>query len=165
MGTGPVRPPRTRFVVLLIVLLMLMAEFWVLGRAAALVGWPVLLLLLAAQAVGGIVVMRRAGGSAIRSLLSGVGDPEDLGRHAALFTGGLLLALPGLLTDLFALPFLVPPTRRGIGQWAGRRMFGRLRGPGGFGPGGPGGPGPVIQGEVIRDEPDDPPASGGLSVR
>ncbi len=168
LRSGPVRPPRTRFVVLLCVLLIVLGEAWLLGRVADVIGWPLLLVILAGQAVAGIVVMRRAGGGAIRSLLSGAGEPGDLGSHATLFAGGLLLALPGLGTDLLALPLLLPPTRRGLGRWAGRRIFGRFRpapgspgfGSSGFGPGS----GEVIQGEVVREDPDDPP-SGGLPVR
>lgn len=148
---------------LLCVLLAVIGEIWLLGRAAELIGWPALLGVLAAQAVAGIVVMRRAGGGAIRSLLSGAGEPGELGAHAVLFAGGLLLALPGLATDLLALPLLLPASRRRLGRWAARRMFGRIRvmsETSGFAPAS----GDVIQGEVVREDPDDPP-SGGLQVR
>lgn len=73
-------------------------------------------------------------------------------RHAfdglCLAAAGLLLLLPGFLSDLLALLLLVPPVRGGLRRWLATRL--QTAGP-------DGGP-PVIEVEYhVMDRPDPPP--------
>ncbi|GAA2877533.1 hypothetical protein GCM10010517_39060 [Streptosporangium fragile] len=123
------------------------------------------------------------------ALSSGRMPERELADGALVVAGGTLLLTPGFLTDVLGflciLPFTRPAVRR-LGAWfLARRIrslahtaagpglgspFGPLGSPFGaagppFGParesGGTPGSGSVIHGEVIRDEPADPGASGG----
>lgn len=100
----------------------------------------------------------------------------DLGDTLFLALAGLLLLIPGFVTDLLALPLLLPPVRKGLMVLALRRltvvappgMGAAGRGPfGGFPPSGgfAGGSGPDIDAEY-RDVTDHtPPAPGAPSAR
>ncbi|GAA2120059.1 FxsA family membrane protein [Streptomyces synnematoformans] len=140
-------------------LIMLASETGVLGVFAVLAGGLVL----------GAVVIKRAGRRAWRSLAeqlqqqqSGAAPPED-GRGRGSGNGltmlaGLLLMVPGLVTDAAGLLLLLPPVRalvrrratRMIERSAAGRDLGhvytqaRIRRP----------DGKVVQGEVIREEDD-----------
>ena len=84
---------------------------WVAGEIG--VGWT-LLVLLALAAVGGFL-LRREGGKAWASLREARDDPDAVGRKvsdaALVLVGGLLLMLPGFVTDVFGFVFLLPFTR------------------------------------------------------
>lgn len=76
--------------------------------------------------------------------------------------GGLLLMLPGLISDAVGLVLLIPPVQKAIARRAERTFERKLRE---AAPGTLGGAfqqarmqrpdGKVVQGEVIRDEPGD----------
>jgi len=139
-------------------------EIYLMVRVGQAIGFGWVLLLLIAAAVLGSAVMRRAGASwwsALRA--NGTGSQLPDGRAAAdaamLFAAGLLIFLPGFVSDVVGLVLLLPPARRLIQTaavaWFVRR-FSAVTGPGGFtvwqrttsDP-------QVIQGEVIReDRPD-----------
>jgi UPF0716 protein FxsA len=139
-------------------------EIYVMVQVGQAIGFGWVLLLLIAAAVLGSAVMRRAGASwwsALRA--NGTGSQLPDGRAAAdaamLFAAGLLIFLPGFVSDVVGLVLLLPPARRLIQTaavaWFVRR-FSAVTGPGGFtvwqrttsDP-------QVIQGEVIReDRPD-----------
>lgn len=140
-------------------LIMLGSEIGVLGVFAVLLGGLVL----------GTVVIKRAGRRAWRSLAeqlqrqqSGAAPPPEDGRgqgNGLTMLAGLLLMVPGLVTDAAGLLLLLPPVRalvrrratRMIERSAAGRDLGhvytqaRIRRP----------DGKVVQGEVIREE-DDP---------
>ncbi|TBT85397.1 FxsA family protein [Propioniciclava sinopodophylli] len=84
---------------------------WVAGEIG--VGWT-LLVLLALAAVGGFL-LRREGGKAWASLREARDDPDAVGRKvsdaALVLVGGLLLMLPGFVTDVLGILCLVPATR------------------------------------------------------
>ncbi|MDO5533426.1 MAG: FxsA family protein [Propionibacteriaceae bacterium] len=84
---------------------------WVAGEIG--IGWTLLALLL--LAAGGGLLLRREGSRAWASLRQPVTDQEAAGRTisdaALVLVGGLLLMLPGFLTDVLALVCLVPVTR------------------------------------------------------
>ncbi len=130
-------------------------------------GWVWLFVLLLAGIPAGFAIMRNAGDAAMRDMrqAQSTGQPPatastDPGRHATVFVAGLLIAIPGLWTDLLGLLLLIPPTRRLFTRRSRRWLDGRftavrvpgVRYPGaeygsGFGTGGT-----VIQGTVIEVE-------------
>ncbi|MFH8367198.1 FxsA family membrane protein [Streptomyces sp. NPDC018031] len=181
---GPPRPKRsrTRTLVPLGLAAWLVLEIWLLTLVADAAGGFTVFLLLVAGVVLGAVVIKRAGRRAWQSLTGSLqnpgggpavtpGSPQGSGNTLPML-GGLLLMLPGLVSDAAALLCLFPPTRALLHRRAERFLESRMRAmtPGGMGdvfqqarvrrP-----DGKVVQGEVIRDdEPgadrprrDDPP--------
>lgn len=77
--------------------------------------WATLALVLAA-AFGGTLLMRGAGANAanrIRASMAQDADPSaDIVRMAVTFVAGMLLVIPGFLTDAVALVLLVPGVQR-----------------------------------------------------
>ncbi|MDT0309423.1 FxsA family membrane protein [Streptomyces sp. DSM 44917] len=143
------------------------AEIWLLLALGEAAGGLTVFLLLAAGVVLGAVVIKRAGQRAwqrlAESVRSGAG-PRPGGGQALTMLGGLLLMVPGLLSDVLGLLCLFPPTaallRRGAARYVERRAgpltaafdeAARRRGP--TPPNGR-----VVPGEVVHDDPgeDDP---------
>ncbi|MFF4603251.1 FxsA family membrane protein [Streptomyces sp. NPDC001339] len=171
------RPPRRsrarRFIPLGVAAWMVL-EIWLLTVVAgATTGLTVFLLLVAGVIAGGYVI-KRAGRRAWRHLTESLqpgaatasATPGPAGNGATLqMAGGLLLMLPGLLSDVLGLLCLFPPTGKPIRRWAEKALsrrpayapgslgdaFQQARGGGWQHP-----DGKVVQGEVIRE--DDPPA-------
>ena len=175
---APQQPPGrrrswARTAVPLVIALCAVLEIWLMiVVAGATSGLTVLLLLLAGFVLGAAAV-KRAGRSAWRNLAASVSaqqagqepaPPEGGGRTGLAMLGGLLLIIPGFISDAVALFLLFPPTRKVIGRLADRAAARALRShgvpvpPDGFPPppGGPATPpqgdGKVIQGEVINRE-------------
>lgn len=145
-------------------------EIWLMVVVAdATSGLMVVLLLLAGFVLGAMAV-KRAGRSAWRNLAASVSAqqagkaptaPEHGGRNGLAMLGGLLLMIPGFVSDAVALFLLFPPTRKVIGRLADRGAARALRSHGvptdSFPPPPSAGPtttppsdGKVIQGEVIN---------------
>ncbi|MEV0848732.1 FxsA family membrane protein [Streptomyces sp. NPDC049954] len=170
----PERPRRSRartFVPLGIAAWIVL-EIWLLTLIGGAAGGFTVFLLLVAGVVLGAVVVKRAGRRAFRSLsetLQQRQDPaaEQRGRgdgNGLLMLGGLLIMIPGVLSDALGLLLLIPPVRsvlsrrieRGF-QWrldrAGGGTFGtayqqaRMHRP----------DGKVVQGEVIHQDGTEPP--------
>lgn len=102
---------------------LVIAEIWLLGYVATRVGpWWLLGLLVAGAALGGLLV-RHEGVKAWRSLRQVRDEPGRLGERitdaALVLVGGILLVLPGFVTDavglLCLLPFTRPLARRTVG--------------------------------------------------
>lgn len=177
MTTGsptPTAPKRSRartFVPLGIAAWVVL-EVWLLTLVASAAGGLTVLALLVGGAVLGAVVIKRAGRRAFRSLTETLqqqqqgqspaasnGDGTGTGTtgNGFLMLGGLLLMLPGLISDVVGLALLVPPVRTALGRYAERSLERRVRAasPGSLGdafqqarihrP-----DGKVVQGEVIR---------------
>lgn len=90
-------------------------EIWLLMLLGHAIGaWPTLLLLVV-EALVGTWLLKREGARAWRALKDAVRSghlPLDEATDAALvLVGGVLLILPGLVTDVLGLLFLLPPTR------------------------------------------------------
>ncbi|MET9394403.1 FxsA family membrane protein [Streptomyces sp. NPDC006624] len=173
----PARPRRSRLRTFLPLGLAawLVLEIWLLTMvASATNGLVVLLILLAGLALGSVVI-KRAGRRAFRKLSealqqqqSGVmpeaGRRPDSEGNGLTMLGGLLLILPGLVSDAVGLLLLLPPVQKAVSRSAERAFERRLRE---VDPGTLGGAfqqarmrrpdGKVVQGEVIRDEPSDRP--------
>jgi UPF0716 protein FxsA len=142
-------------------------EIWLLVVVAGATNGLTVLLLLVAGFVLGAAAVKRAGRSAWRNLAASVSaqqagrapaSPEAGGRTGLAMLGGLLLMIPGFISDAAALVLLFPPTRNLIGRLADRAAARALtsRGMPVPPPEGPAGPPPtdskIIQGEVINKD-------------
>lgn len=161
--------------VLLGLVLLLVVEVAVVVAASSWVGFGwTLLALLVTSLLGGWLV-RREGARAWRSFSAAVAEGRPPGREALdgvlILLGGLLVLLPGFVSDVLGLLCLLPPTRRQLGRalvgWAltgGRATVVRVRSTRGpTGPVGPPGPPPPApgRGRVIEGEIEPPRRGGG----
>ncbi|MGW2133589.1 FxsA family membrane protein [Streptomyces coelicoflavus] len=173
---SPARPPRSRLRTFLPlgVAAWLVLEIWLLVLVAGASSGFVVFLLLVAGVVLGSVVIKAAGRRAFRNLTETLnqqqsGTPPEAARpnsegNGLMMLGGLLLILPGPISDALGLLMLLPPVQKAVSRYAQRTVERKLRaaGPGTLGdafrqarmhrP-----DGKVVQGEVIRDDPDDTP--------
>ncbi|MEU5660856.1 FxsA family membrane protein [Streptomyces sp. NPDC047737] len=175
-GTPPLNRPRrsrARTLLPLGVAAWLVLEIWLLTVVADAANGFTVLLILVAGAVLGAAVIKRAGRRAFRTLTETLqqmpGQPgASTGPAAAptgskgngfLMLGGLLLMIPGMISDAAGLLLLLPPVRSVLSRYAERSLERRMRAaaPGGFSdafqqarihrP-----DGKVVQGEVIRED-------------
>ncbi|WP_404815953.1 FxsA family membrane protein [Streptomyces thermolineatus] len=168
--------PRARTVVPLALAAWAVLEIWLLATVAGEFGALAVVLPLGAGLVGGAAAVKRAGLRAWRNLVDSVqrGEPPAEGSGAgAAMLGGLLLMVPGLLSDAVGLLLLFPPTRAPLRRAAERVLAGRrTAAPGSFGdafrqarsvneqmrihrPGGK-----VVPGEVVREDGGRAPGGG-----
>jgi UPF0716 protein FxsA len=88
-------------------------------------GWPTLFVSVAAVLLG-MMILRRQGLAMLLDARARLEQGEVPVR--AVFDGlclaaaGMLLALPGLVSDVFALPLLLAPVRTLLFLWVGRRV-------------------------------------------
>ncbi|WP_432088989.1 FxsA family membrane protein [Streptomyces sp. bgisy095] len=174
-SSAPKKRSRARTFLPLGLAAWLVLEIWLLTVVADAAGGLTVLALLVGGAVLGTVVVKRAGRRAFRNLTSTFQQaqeaartggtpaaPERTGaedRNGFLMLGGLLLMLPGLISDAAGLLLLIPPVRSLLGRSAEkaveRRMAAtapgslqdafqqaRMRRP----------DGKVVQGEVVRED-------------
>lgn len=166
------RRSRARILVPLAIAAWLVLEIWLLTVVAEAASGFAVLGLLVGAAVLGAVVVKRAGRRAFANLTATL--QQQTGRQRAaretvapgraegnglLMLGGLLLMLPGLVSDVAGLLLLVPPVRTRLGRAAERSLERRMNAAvsGGLGdafqqarmrrP-----DGKVVQGEIIREE-------------
>jgi UPF0716 protein FxsA len=123
-------------------------------------------------AVAGAMLVRRQGAAAWRSLnrslRAGETPSRELADATVLVLAGVLLIVPGFVTDILALLLLLPPTRpvarrpleRAFRRAAADRVTLLQAFPPGSGraPGAPGSTAPrfggdVVEGEIIQDDP------------
>lgn len=180
MTTGAPPPsrnaPRSRLRTFLPLALVawLILEVWLLTLVAEATSGFIVFLLLLAGVVAGSALIKRAGRRALRKFQETVAqqqrgitpETDRSGGNAFLLIAGLLLILPGLVSDLLGLVLLLPPVRTALARRAERSLERRMAaaGPGTFGgafqqarmraP-----DGKVVQGEVVRD--DEPPRREG----
>ena len=99
------------------------ALFVLIGRVVGV--WPVLIWVVL-SALLGILVMRLTAARqalALRDGLQGLRDPARLATAGILsMVAGLLLILPGFLTDALGLILLLPPVQSAIASYAESRM-------------------------------------------
>ncbi|MFF4042461.1 FxsA family membrane protein [Streptomyces sp. NPDC001816] len=140
----------------------LVLEIWLLTQVAGVAGGLTVFLLLVAGFAAGSVVIKRAGRRAFQNLneaLQDGGSPTRGGGNGLMMLGGLLLMIPGLISDAAGLLLLLPPVQKAVSRFA-ERAFDRSLGkaaPGTLGdafqqarihrP-----DGKVVQGEVIRED-------------
>lgn len=173
---SPARPKRSRLRTFLPlgVAAWLVLEIWLLSLVAGATSGLVVFLVLLAGLVLGSVVIKRAGRRAFRKLSEALQQqqsgvmPEaarsDSEGNGLMMLGGLLLMIPGLVSDAVGLLLLLPPVQKIVSRSAERTFERKLREAGAGSLGGafqqarmhrP--DGKVVQGEVIRDEPGDAP--------
>ncbi|MEU1308391.1 FxsA family membrane protein [Streptomyces cinnamoneus] len=164
------RPPgrgRARRFLPLAVAAWVVLEVWLLMLVADAAGGLTVLALLVAGVVAGSYVIKRAGRRAWQRLTQSLQTPGaapapapgESGGNALTMLGGLLLMVPGLLSDAAGLLCLFPPTRALLRRSVGRRLNGYTPGPLGDAfqqARMHQADGKVVQGEVIRE--DEPPA-------
>ncbi|MGY4928316.1 FxsA family membrane protein [Streptomyces sp. 900105755] len=158
------RPRRSRLgrYLPLVLAVWLVLEIWLLTVVAGAAGGMTVFLLLVAGFVAGSVVIKRAGRRAFQSLNEAIqrgGSPERGGGNGLMMLGGLLLMIPGLVSDALGLLLLLPPVQKAVSRFAERTLDRKLRtaAPGTLGdafqqarmhrP-----DGKVVQGEVIRND-------------
>lgn len=166
MSPQPVRRRRrwTAAVPVAFVLLVVL-EVWLLVQLGHVIGGGWVLVLLLAETFGGLLVLRRAGRRALEAFRQTASvpfgapvpgqEPGVVGNAVLAGLGGVLLVVPGLLSDVVGLLCILPPTRRLL-----RRLFVRVvrrrveravREAGGTVPGRVV-PGDVVDGDVVDGE-------------
>ncbi|MFE2877936.1 FxsA family membrane protein [Streptomyces roseus] len=172
LSTAPRRRSRARTLLPPAVAAWLILEIWLLSLVAGAAGGLTVAALLAGGIVLGVVVIKRAGRRAFRNLTNtfqqaqqGQQSPSPAAKaqpgsgNGLTMLAGLLLILPGLLSDAVGLLLLIPPVR----AWTGRRLAGSLERQMAAAPAGTFGDafqqarihypdGKVVQGEVIRED-------------
>ena len=148
-----------------LILLLPLLELVLLIAMGAAVGFLATLLWILATGIWGAWLMRTAGPNAMaraqRDMArTGRGEVDGLG-VAANFLGGLMLLLPGPITDLFGLVLVTPFLRRlAFGAWLAGRLQQVVVERGGMGGGpfdtGRRGGGNVYEGEAEDVTPQDP---------
>ncbi|WP_329114221.1 FxsA family membrane protein [Streptomyces sp. NBC_01465] len=162
---------RARTIVPLAIAVWLVLEIWLLTVVASATSGLTVLLLLVGGFVLGAAVIKRAGRRAFSSLTrtlqqqqSGVAAPEgaggaESGGNGFLMLSGLLLMIPGFVSDAVGLLLLLPPVRSLLSRTTERSLQRRMNAaqPGTLGdafqqarmhrP-----DGKVVQGEVIRED-------------
>lgn len=166
--TAPRRRSPARTFLPLAVAAWLILEIWLLGLVAGAAGGLTVAALLAGGMILGAVVIKRAGRRAFKNLTDTLqqaqqgqqpAPPQPGQGNGLTMAAGLLLMMPGLLSDAVGLLCLLPPVRAWIGRRAARSLernmaaapagsFGdafqqaRIRYP----------DGKIVQGEVVRED-------------
>ena len=107
-------------------------EVFVFIEVGLAIGWlPAIVLLLGASLLG-TQLLRVQGRAAIERVSAAVSERRAPGRAAldgALgFLGGVLLVVPGFVTDVLGALLVLPPTRTLAGRWISRRYVDRMIG-------------------------------------
>ncbi|MGW0997370.1 FxsA family membrane protein [Streptomyces sp. NPDC002523] len=108
----------------------LVLEIWLVTQVAGAAGGLTVFLLLVAGVVAGSVVIKRAGRRAFQNLneaLQRGGSPARGGGNGLMMLGGLLLIIPGLISDVAGLLLLLPPVQKAVGRFAERTLERTLR--------------------------------------
>ncbi len=117
----------TRFPFWPLLALIPLVEIFLLGRMGMRLGAMPLLILVCATGALGIWLMRRVGRPTLESLgrAEPLPDPTTIAQRwemALLFVAGVLLILPGPLSDLAGLALLWPPSRKRLAGWLSKRI-------------------------------------------
>nr|WSX73439.1 FxsA family protein [Streptomyces sp. NBC_00899]WSX80495.1 FxsA family protein [Streptomyces sp. NBC_00899] len=136
----PRRRSRARTVVPLVIAAWAVLEIWLLTVVASATSGLVVLLSIVAGFVLGAAAVKRAGRSAWRNLAATMQQqgaaaqgaeatvpPVGGGRTGLHMLGGMLLIIPGFISDAAGLLLLFPPTRKLIGSLAERAAERSLR--------------------------------------
>ena len=151
--------------VILTVFVLVFAEIAAILWVAGEIGWWTLAILLATTLLGLFLLQRewrKAWGALAEALSSGQLPSGRLADASLVLVGGVLLVMPGLLTDvmglLLLLPFTRPFIRSGIAWWASKALQRSGATP------------TVVKGDVVPDADTmipgiDPSGSGHATIR
>lgn len=104
-----------------------LAEVLVLWGVATLIGWPVALLLLIAGIPAGAALIRNAAAkSTLLREASDIERPAIAQSVAGMFLSGVLIMIPGFITDIAGALVLVPPIQRWVMRRTGVWLEGRM---------------------------------------
>ncbi|MEV7526327.1 FxsA family membrane protein [Streptomyces sp. NPDC091371] len=168
ISTAPRRRSPARTFLPLAIAAWLILEIWLLSLVAGSAGGLTVAALLAGGLVLGAVVIKRAGRRAFKNLADTFQQaqqgqqptPQQPGQGNGLtMAAGLLLMMPGLISDAAGLLLLLPPVRSWIGRRAARSLERKMA----SAPAGSFGDafqqarihypdGKIVQGEVIRED-------------
>lgn len=108
-----------------------LVDLWLLVQVGRSLGPPATLALVLASALVGVRLAQREGRRVLagwqRSMARGHLPEAGLLEGALVLAGGVLLVLPGVLTDVLGLLLLVPPTRRLAARALRRRLESGVR--------------------------------------
>ena len=114
---------------LFLFILVPLLELYILIKIGGYLGAFQTVALVVFTALLGIVLVRFEGLKTLQqirqSLSQGIVPAEEMVDGVLIFVGGILLIIPGVLTDLFALILLIPYTRTIFKRWL-RRRFDRM---------------------------------------
>ncbi len=114
---------------LFLFILVPLLELYILIKIGGYLGAFQTVALVVFTALFGIVIARIEGLRKLQqikqSLSQGIVPAEEMVDGVLIFIGGILLIIPGVLTDLFALVLLIPYTRTIFKRWL-RRRFDRM---------------------------------------
>lgn len=143
---------RLRRILIPILLLLPLLEVFVLVKVGQAIGGLNTVLLVVLMAIVGLVLMRLQGMATIDRARAAMARGElpalPLLEGLWLVLAGVLLLIPGFVTDVFGLALFVPPIRRGITRLLAGSLLVPVRRSSGPGPD-RGGPRP-IEGEFTR---------------
>jgi UPF0716 protein FxsA len=110
---------------LLALLALPLAELVVFVAVAQAIGFAWALALVLVTSFAGALVLRHAGGSHIARIRVALGEGSFTALHAdssggLILLAGILLLIPGFITDLMGLALLIGPLRRALGAAFGR---------------------------------------------
>jgi UPF0716 protein FxsA len=132
---------------LLAVIAISLLELAILVKLGTMIGfWPMLAVIFGVGALG-LLLAQRQGLRTLRAIQSDLAvgrmPAPRLLDQAMIMVGGVLLILPGLLTDLAGIALVLPPTRSLVKKALAHRLTRRIRRqyPGARRPGTQGGPG------------------------
>lgn len=141
-----------------------LAEFLILWWVASLIGWGFALLLVIAGFPAGAALMRNAAAKA--STLQSARDdqrPAIARSSTMMFLSGILVMIPGFISDAIGLALLLPPLQRVVARYAGTWVGKRMTRVPGFNSSGFSGEqfgfyaqGDVVQGFVVEPDNSDP---------
>ena len=131
----------------------ILAEVSLLVWVSTQIGWWILGALMVSTVLGAYLLQRewrKTWQQLSESLKTGSLPPGRTADAVLVLLGGIMLIMPGFITDIMGLLLLLPFTRPGIrsvlGWWAGRMIPGAA----------PAADGMVIEGEVVEGEVIDP---------
>jgi UPF0716 protein FxsA len=110
-------------------ILVPLLELYILIKIGGYLGAFQTVALVVLTALLGIVLVRLQGLRTLlkirQSLSQGIVPAEEMVDGVLIFVGGILLIIPGVLTDLFAMVLFIPYTRTIFKRWL-RRRFDRM---------------------------------------
>jgi UPF0716 protein FxsA len=112
------------------ILAISLLELAIMVKLGMLIGfWPMTAIVFGIGAVG-ILLARSQGVRTLRALQADLAvgrmPAPRLLDQALILAGGILLVMPGLLSDLAGLALVIPPTRSLLKSWLRRRLARRL---------------------------------------